>query len=119
MTWTQTNILTLIEEGQRLREEGIQRATDHADKVHEAWTQRAFNVAVEYLNDQPHIHRFQVEDVRFWAYNRNKIEKPPSERAWTTIVTSLKKAGRIRQARYATTISPKAHGAISTLWEKM
>ena len=115
----QLNILDLIREGEVLKQNGLLRAIDHADKVSPQWSQKAFNIAVEYVkNELRSGQQFKSEDIRIWAYRWDKIEKPPHERAWGGVCISMARQGLIEKIGLASVVNPKAHGAIATLWRK-
>lgn len=115
----QLNILDLIREGEELKQQGLLRAIKHADKESPQWSQRAFNVAVEYVkNELRSGQQFKSEDIRIWAYRWDKIHRPPNERAWGAVCVSMAKQGLIEKIGLASVTNPKAHGAIATLWRK-
>ena len=115
----QLNILDAIREGEALKQQGLMRAIDHADGVSPQWSQRAFNVAVEYVkNELRSGQQFKSEDIRIWAYFFNKIHRPPNERAWGAVCTNMAKQGLIEKIGLGSVTNPKAHGAIATLWRK-
>lgn len=119
MAYQQSDILSAIADGERMKAEGMQRAIDHADAVSEVtpqWSQRAFNTAVEYVRDHPAGFQFKTEDVRLWADIRNKIEQPPSDRAWGGVILKLAKQKLIYKVGHAVVTNPNAHRCFATLW---
>lgn len=119
MTVKQMDILELIKEGQALREKGLQEAIDHANGVSPQWSQRAYNVAVDYVkNELQSGQPFKTEDIRVWAYLHDKLPKPPNERAWGGVCGRMAGNGLIEKIGNTTVVNPKAHGAIATLWKK-
>ena len=119
MTVKQLDIMELIKEGQALKQEGLQRAIDHANGVSPQWSQKAFNVAVEFVKEELRSGQpFKTEDIRVWAYLNNKIEKPPNERAWGGVCGRMASQRLIEKIGSTSVTNPKAHGAIATLWKK-
>jgi len=119
-TATQLNIMDAIREGEILKKDGLLRAIEHADNVSPQWSQRAYNVAVEYVkNELMSGQNFKTEDIRNWAYYFNKIHKPPNERAWGAVSSNMARQGLIEKIGLGTVTNPKAHGAFATLWKKI
>jgi hypothetical protein len=117
--YKQLDISTAIADGERLKEDGMQRAIDHADAVSEIspqWSQRAFNAAVQYVREFPSGHQFKTEDVRLWADKHNKIEQPPSDRAWGGVIVKLANQKLIYKVGHAVVNNPNAHRCFATLW---
>lgn len=119
MSFTQLEIFNLVTEGQRLRDEGIQRAIEHADRENAGWSNRAANLFIEYMGLYGKGHRFKTEDVRIYGKLNDKIEEPPSNRAWGSVARKIVASGLIKSAGQATVTNPKAHCAFATLWEKI
>ena len=115
----QLNIMDAIREGESLKQQGLLRAIEHADKTSPQWSQRAYNVAVEYVKSQLRSgENFKTEDIRIWAYLSDKIHRPPHERAWGAVCINMAKEGLIEKIGLGSVTNPKAHGAIATLWKK-
>lgn len=115
----QLNILDAIREGQQLKEQGIKKALDHADVAFPSWTERAYSVLIDYLNDPNSNSKFKAEDIRLWAKLKDKIEDPPSKRAWGGIILRAKYNGLIQSCGITNVVNPKAHRANCTLWQKV
>ena len=67
-------------------EVGINRAIDHANRVHDCdWADAAFDFLDSYLDRYPTGHLFTCEEVRKAAENENFLP-PPDDRAWGGIM---------------------------------
>ncbi len=114
----QLNILSVIAEAERLRDEGIQLAADHADSpAPYNWTEKAYKAAIKYLNAYGSGWKFQTEDMRAWIYNRSLVTAPSSERAFGAIILSLKRDRLVKCIGIESVINPKAHRANASVWE--
>jgi hypothetical protein len=119
MTYTQTNILDLIAEGERLKQEGLDRAVDHADRDIPDWKVRCWSLFLEWLDSKPVGWRFKVEDFRLHVEAQGKIEAPPSKRAYGFISVKGVRAGLIVNKGTVKVNNPNAHRANAGLWEKI
>lgn len=113
----QLDILTLISEGEKLRDRGMKRALDHAEDVHDCWGQKAYNLLVCWLRNKGSGRQFKAEDFRIHCELTDAIDRPPSDRAYGAVVIRAAKAGLIKKIGYATVVNPKAHRTPCTLWE--
>jgi hypothetical protein len=118
MTYIQTNIMDLIAEGERLKEEGLQRALDHAERVVPEWKERCWSLFLEWLDRMPTGHRFLLEEFRLNVEAQNKIERPPSNRAYGFLSVKAAKAKLIFQCGTGKVLNPLAHKANAARWEK-
>lgn len=117
MSYKQLDILTMIEEGERLREIGMNQAADHAEQVDNGWQQKAFNLLTEWLRKKGTGRQFTMESFRIEMEIEEKISKPPSLRAWGSIAVKASKAGIIKKVGHATVINKNAHRCFCSLWE--
>lgn len=117
MLYTQTNILDAIAEGERLKDQGIQLAADHADAVTEEWSFKAYKAGLQFIIEHGLETSFMVEDLRMWCYRRKIIPRPPSDRAWGKVILNLRKAGLIVSNGFTQVTNPKAHRTPATLWK--
>lgn len=115
----QLNFLDAIAEGERLRDRGMQRAVDHADKETPQWSVKAYNLFLTWLKEGRPRKHFKGEDFRIYCELGELIEKPPSDRAYGSIMIRAAKAGLIKKIGHATTVNPKAHRCFCSLWEKV
>jgi len=97
-----------------LRDAGIKRAVDHADKKNADWSKKAYSFLKEfiYLYDAD----FMGEDVR--TSSAGIVPVPPSKRAWGSVILKAAKDGLIEKIGYQVTTNPKAHRAIATVWKR-
>lgn len=87
------------------RDDGIQRAADHAG---DQWRRGARGYLLEFLSSQP--GPFLAEDARAFAESRG-FAHPPDGRAWGVVFQSAARAGLIVKIGYApaksSNLSPK------------
>lgn len=97
-----------------LRDEGINKAITNADKVHESWSQKAYNLLITYIQrqDRPWLAEKFREDTKYL------LPAPPSKRAFGAIIVKAVKAGLIKRVGYEQVTNPKAHRATASLWIK-
>jgi hypothetical protein len=119
MTYTQTNILDLIAEGERLKQEGLDRAVDHADRDIPDWKVRCWSLFLEWLDSKPVGFTFKVEQFRMHVEAQGKLEGPPSKRAYGLVAVKARNAGLIISMGTAKVNNPTAHRCNAGLWEKI
>ena len=100
--------------GTQLRDEAIKRAVDHADEVHENWSEDAYTFLKAFV--MCHNDEFMGEDVR--AASVGFIPDPPSQRAWGAVMVRGKKAGIIKSVGFRNVSNAKAHKTPATVWVK-
>jgi hypothetical protein len=104
------------DEGERLKNEGMQRALFSADRKDPGWPDRAFEQLKKYLEFHGY-KEFKSEDMRQWAYKRG-LPRPPDERAWGSVIARANKQGIIRFIRHTTYDQPHCHKGYTSLWQK-
>jgi len=100
--------------GEQLRDAGMKQAVDHADQVHERWSDKAYAFLLAYLRSGM---EFMAEDVR--AASEGIVPEPPSKRAWGSIIRRAAKAGLIRKIGCCHVKNPGAHMANANRWKHM
>lgn len=102
------------EEGMRLRDEGIKRAEDHANKVDPDWSKKAYEFFINrfllYKNGP-----FMAEEVRSYAAEVD-FPLPPSARAWGGVFQKARHEGIIKSMGTKPVRNKKAHRANAALW---
>ena len=98
-------------EGRKLRDEGIERAEEHANKNY-TWSDFAFSFLEGYICFHK---RFMAEDVR--VASSGIVPSPPSKRAWGAVFVKAVKLNLIRRVGYQSVKNPKAHCTPATIWE--
>lgn len=96
----------------RLRDKGMQRAVEHADRVEDGWGQVAYSAVRQFLVRQPPFRSFTTEDVREWA----KLKEPPDRRAWGAVMVRAVRGGLIHKVGYRPHRDPSRHKGVSTVW---
>lgn len=103
-----------LDYGRRLRDRGIQVATEHADKELSHWSDYAYDHFRAFVRRS--TGPFMMEDFR--EYLGSRLVEPPSLRAFGGIAVRARKAGLIKRAGFAQVKNPKAHCTPATLWER-
>lgn len=98
----------------QVTDKAIQRAVDHADAVHNAWSDRAYEFLVEFIRNNP---SFMTEDVRYAA--QGIVLTPPSLRAWGSVIRRAVKAGLIKHVAYRNVKNINAHSALASVWHRV
>ena len=98
--------------GNKLRDLGINQASENADDKYEEWSNLAYEYLLQYIKQNK---RFMAEEIRVSSVG--VIPDPPSNRAWGAIIVRAKKAGLIKSVGTAGVKNPKAHRAICNIWE--
>lgn len=99
-------------EARAARDDGIQRAADHADAVQPRWTDVAFAYFCAYAR---HHAEFITESARKYAEDSG-LPAPPDKRAWGHVATRACRAGVVRAGGFAKAVDPKVHCNVKTLW---
>lgn len=103
-------------EGQVLKEEGMQQAIDHAEQETPNWSDLALDKVREFVDEYPHLE-FMAEDVREWAHHQG-LPDPPSKLAWGGLMVRASHKGIIIKVRIGQVKNPKAHGANANVWRR-
>lgn len=93
------------------RDIGIKKAEDHANSVHESWSDKAYEFLRQYIR---HDAEFMTEQIR--EASEGIVPEPPSKRAWGSIVLKAARAGLIKKIGYKSVSNPKANATPATLW---
>lgn len=101
-----------FESARRLRDAGMKTAIDHADRISEHWSDRAYWIAEAYAR----LHsEFTGEQLRSYA-SAVGLELPPDGRAWGGVLNRLARSGLIRKGGYRNSTNPLAHCRPVTVW---
>lgn len=100
-------------EAQRLADEGMQRAVDHADAVEEGWSERAYQLLERFAQTN---FEFMTEDCRQWAHEQEGLPKPPDPRAWGAVTVRGIQSRLIIRVGYRKTRIPPAHSTPRPIW---
>ena len=103
-------------EGNKRRDEGIAAAVENANRKDEKWSDRAFEFLERYI--QIYHGTFMTENVRVWAYAHGLL-RPPSGRAWGSVMTKAQKAGLIKFHSFGRVKNPNAHRTPAHVWIKI
>lgn len=106
----------MMSQAELFRDDGIKRAVDHADKVHENWSDRAFDLLKAYISLIGNDAEFTSELVRNYAETYN-LPHPPDKRAWGAVMLKAAKANLIFKKGWTTATDPKVHCNPVSLWQ--
>jgi hypothetical protein len=102
-----------IQQGEALKEEGMRRAVDHADREVLSWSERAYAaVKIFAIKGLP----FTTEEIARWAYSHG-LPVPPDPRAWGSVMRSAVLAGLVEASHYEKSQNPKAHRRPVQVWQ--
>ena len=113
----QLSLLEAIKEGERLRDEGLARAVDKADRDCEKWSDRVYQLFKGWLKDKPTNYEFMTEDFR--RQNKDLIDQPENLRAFGFICPKATREGLIRFVGNQKTKNSKSHRTPAGLWMKL
>ena len=116
MEFKQLDILTLIAEGERLKEEGLARSVENAGA---GWSERVYAEFKIWLQSKPSNFEFMTEDFRFYVERNRLVEPPPSLRAWGFLTRRARGEALIKCIGTSQVKNPAAHRANSGLWMKL
>jgi hypothetical protein len=106
------------DEGARLRDDGIDRAVAHADRVTPKWSQMAYEELRAFLIHTG-LHEFTSEHVRDFAEAWGFVS-PPDKRAWGGVMMRAARAGLIRKTRrFTPSMNPNSHKMPKALWVRV
>ena len=101
----------MINNGAELRDKGIKKALDSANNTHDKWSEKAYDFLLKYIKYQ---NQFMTEDVR--VASEKAIPKPPSNRAWGSVILKAAKSGLIHRVGFANVKNAKAHKTPASVW---
>lgn len=103
-----------IEEGERLRDQGMERAIRNAGEI---WSLKAMDKLREFIKENQ--GEFMCEDIRAQAAMDESFPFPPSNRSWGSILKQAEKEGLIKNLGYGITKNPKSHRTPASVWIKI
>lgn len=80
------------------RDQGVERAASHANRVESEWTGQALGMLTAY--GQQATGPFLIEEVRAWAEARG-LPAPPDQRSWGAVARSAAAKRRIEKVGFA------------------
>lgn len=87
----------MIHEGIILRDEGLTRAVDHAERVDPGWKDKVWNLFERWIAKKPIGFKFLLEDFRTDVEKFSKLDSPPSKRAYGFIPAKAARLNLIQQ----------------------
>jgi hypothetical protein len=103
-------------QAEMFRDDGIKRAVDHADKVHESWSDKAFDLLKDYVGVIGTDSECTSEMVRHYA-EANGLPHPPDKRAWGAVMLKAARANILLKKGWTTATDPKVHCNPVSLWK--
>ena len=101
----------MINDGAELRDKGIKQSLDNANNTHDRWSDKAYDFLLKYIKYQ---YEFMTEDVR--VASEKAIPKPPSNRAWGSVILRASRSGLINRVGFANVKNAKAHKTPASVW---
>lgn len=105
-------------ESRQNRDAGIQKAVEHANQVNPEWSDKAYEMFVDWLKGWPSTFTFLMEDFRKVAQIRG-LPDPPSARSFGGVALKAKFAGLIKSNGLKPTTSVTAHRCYANEWQKV
>lgn len=102
-------------QAEMFRDDGIKRAVDHADKVHESWSDKAFDLLKDYVSLIGKDSQCTSEMVRHYAESHG-LPHPPDKRAWGAVMLKAARANLLFKKGWTTATDPKVHCNPVSLW---
>jgi hypothetical protein len=103
-----------IFDGRQARDEGINKASDHAEAVNPGWNDQAFTMLKQFISVYP--GEFMGEDFRAYCAMVD-FPLPPHARAFGGVIHKAAKSGLIKKIRIAPVKNVKAHCAFASVWQ--
>jgi len=104
------------DEGEVLRDAGMQQAIDHAEQETPNWSDLALDMVRAFIDTYPHLE-FMTEDVRKWAHHKG-LPETPSKRAWGGVIMRAARLDMIVKVRIGQVKNPAAHCANANVWRR-
>jgi len=99
------------EQARELRDEGMQRAIEHAEADVPGWANLAYLFLCKYAKENRQFTSFDLRvAAREWG-----LVMPPTDKAFGSVFTKAAKNGVIRKAGYRA--HPERHASPTVLWE--
>lgn len=101
--------------GKTLKDKGIQKSLDTANRVNPGWGEQCYRFFKIWIRKQR--KPFKMESFR--ESIQGVISDPPSLRSFGSLVVRAKKEHLIKHVGYTQTENPKSHAANCSLWAKV
>ncbi len=103
-------------EAERLRDEGIKKAVNHADHSYLlSWSERAYDYLVSFTGENKGFSVL-AEEIRVYAEEPG-MAPPPSKWVWGGLMRRAAGSNLVVKVGYCKTCNPLAHCTPATLWE--
>jgi hypothetical protein len=94
-----------------LRDAGISRAINHANRETPGWPDIAYEFLKRYISGH---QSFMTEDVR--TASIGEILQAPNDRAWGGVIARARNEGLVQAIGTDKVKNPNAHCAFATVW---
>lgn len=118
MAGVQQKQLDLRPAGAALRDDGIQRAVEHAEDVEQGWADRCRHFFQKFLAQRTKAETFTSLDFRTFAETHG-LSPPPDSRAYGGVFQSAVKRGYIVRVGFENRENPTRHNAPVSIWGKV
>lgn len=116
---SQLSILELIEQGEQLKEKGLDRAIDHAESNLPGWKEKIYSLFKTWLKDKRVGYQFRTESFRLWVETNELIETRASKRSYGFICPKAAREGLIEFAGHEKVVNPRAHRCLANTWRRI
>lgn len=99
--------------GEYLRDIGIERSVNKANKDHDKWSDIAYSFLLHYIKSNP---EFMAENVRNESLVLGLVPEPTNKRAWGAIFVKAARLGLIKRIGFKNVTNSKAHCTPATVW---
>lgn len=104
--------------GATLKEKGMKRALANADRVESGWSERAYQLLLQFLSGLSTDRKFMTEQFRKYAYEKG-LPAPPSLRAFGSVILRASNECKIVRVGFGTVENAKAHRCFASVWRKV
>lgn len=111
----QVTQLPLNLSGKELKDLGMSRAIDKAERVSPGWKEQAYNFLKDFASKTKQC--FMAEDVR--EASKGYVPEPENKRAWGGIMAKAAHAKIIRKVDIKPVKNPTSHQANATVWQRV
>ncbi len=106
-----------FDDPERLKQEGMKAALDHAEREEPGWTAKCFEMFVKWLAPFPVGHRFLMEEFNNWALD-NGLEYPPSCNSFGHLPQKAARRKMIHSVDLTKGKIGRSHAGWIHVWEK-
>lgn len=111
------NTQTSLDFGRQRRDDGMNRAVTHANKIHSDWSDKAYAYLIQFVASRKPGETFLTEDIREDA--GTVVPEPPSLRSWGAITMRAAREGLIVKVGHRAVKNKNANMAYASVWRRV